>query len=101
MATLGLNRPSGADSVKTGGGYQGHLEIVQIQADYQRIGPYADSFIELRCLYLYLYLDIWIYMSPPHVIYFKTSHWPSDPMISPKPLIGQSCSPPLPCFFFR
>ena len=33
-------------------------------------------------------------MSPPHVIYSKASHRPSDPMISSRPLIGQF-PPPL------
>ena len=28
-------------------------------------------------------------MSPPHVIYFEASHWPSDHMISSRPFIGQ------------
>ena len=28
-------------------------------------------------------------MSPPHAIYFKASHWPSDHMISSRPVIGQ------------
>ena len=28
-----------------------------------------------------------MYMSPPHVIYFEASHWPSDHMMSSVPLI--------------
>ena len=35
-----------------------------------------------------IYLSI--YMSPSHVIYFEASHWPSDHMISSRPLIGHS-----------
>ena len=35
-------------------------------------------------------------MSPPHVIYFNASHWPSDHMISSRPLIQWSTQPPLP-----
>ena len=53
---------------------------------FQRIGPLADSFIEWQCLC--------VDMSPPHVIYFEASHWPSDHMISSRPLIGQPSSPP-------
>ena len=30
-----------------------------------------------------------VYMSPPHVIFFKASHWPSDQIINARPLIGQ------------
>ena len=29
------------------------------------------------------------FMSPFHVTFFEDSHWPSDPMISSRPLIGQ------------
>ena len=39
-------------------------------------------------------LYVCIILSPPHVIFFKASHWPSDHMISSGPLIGQSSFPP-------
>ena len=33
-------------------------------------------------------------MSPPRVIYYKASHWPSNHMISSRPLIVQPSFPP-------
>ena len=38
-------------------------------------------------------------MSPPNAIFFKVFHWPSDHIISSRPLIGQP-SPPSPPQFF-
>ena len=52
-----------------------------------RIGPWAlwSSSRDVRvCLYIYMY--------PFIVIFFKASHWPSDQMISSRPLIGQPSS---------
>ena len=43
----------------------------------------AGSVIESRCPFMYIYLD----MSPPDVTFFEASHWPSDHMISSRPLI--------------
>ena len=31
-----------------------------------------------------------VFLSFPHVIFFKASHWPSDQMVRSRPLIGQS-----------
>ena len=39
---------------------------------------------------------IFMYMSPPLLIYFEASQWPSDYMISSTPLIGHPPLPPLP-----
>ena len=35
----------------------------------------------------------YIYLSPSYVIYFEASHWPSDHMISLRPLISQPFFP--------
>ena len=35
-------------------------------------------------------------LSPPHAIFFEASCWPSDHMISSRPLIGQPSFPPTP-----
>ena len=48
--------------------------------------PLADSFIESRCLSIYL--SVYIYV-PFHVIFFEASHWPSGHMIRSRPLIGR------------
>ena len=40
-------------------------------------------------------LYVCIILSLPRVIFFETSHWPSDHMISSRPIIGQPSSPPL------
>ena len=57
-----------------------HCKIKDNKCIFQRINPQADTFIELRCLSFCL--------SPFHVTFFETSHWPSDHMIRFQPLIG-------------
>ena len=52
-------------------------------------GPIQSSSRDVY-VFIYLYLD----MSPSHVIFFKVSHWPSDHMIRSRPLIGHP-PPPL------
>ena len=53
------------------------------QKTFQRIGPLGRFFHRVA-------MCIYVWMSPPHVFFFQASHWPSDSMISSRPLIGQS-----------
>ena len=59
-----------------------------LNRDFQRIGPSADSFIELRCVST-------SGMSPFYVTFFKASHWSSAHLIRSQPLFSQ----PHPPFF--
>ena len=60
-----------------------YVKLLQCINDFQRIGPLADSFIELRCP------SVLCMVSPPHAVFFEASHWPSRHMIRSRPVIGR------------
>ena len=66
--------------------------IFIFQRWFSKNRPFADSFIESRCQFIYKSIYISMYLSPSHVIFFEASHWPSGHMIRSRPLIGR---PPL------
>ena len=82
------NKVTSSMSKMRGGGSRPLLDNVQKKDAFFLCLPlvvFTESSIYIYILYIYTYICI----CPLSMHFFKVSHWPSDHMISLRPLIGQ------------